>query len=153
MCFVCIWEQTAIISLYSINRLVCITETECVHCAVRTEYPGYYWGKSQASKGRYTAQAVIRRRLTAFICVQSVIGPCEICAGQSDTGTDISSSASVSINPPLLHTPLYLNTTISEEKAGVVWEPPRRGMIFLSARTLERRALPYCLLPDCRRLH
>jgi len=29
-------EQTAIISLYSINRLVCITETESVYCAVRT---------------------------------------------------------------------------------------------------------------------
>jgi hypothetical protein len=26
----------AIISLYSINWLVCITETECVYCAVRT---------------------------------------------------------------------------------------------------------------------
>jgi hypothetical protein len=36
MCFVWIWEQTAIISLYSINWLVCITETECVYCAVRT---------------------------------------------------------------------------------------------------------------------
>jgi len=32
-----IWEQTAIISLCSINWLVCITETECVYCAVRTE--------------------------------------------------------------------------------------------------------------------
>ena len=29
-------EQTAIISLYNINWLVCITETECVYCAVRT---------------------------------------------------------------------------------------------------------------------
>jgi hypothetical protein len=38
MCFVWIWEQTAIISLYSINRLVCITETECVYCAVRIGY-------------------------------------------------------------------------------------------------------------------
>ena len=38
MCFVWIWEQTAIISLYSINWLVCITETECVYCAVRTGY-------------------------------------------------------------------------------------------------------------------
>ena len=38
MCFVWISEQTAIISLYSINWLVCITETECVYCAVRTEY-------------------------------------------------------------------------------------------------------------------
>ena len=37
MCFVWIWEQTAIISLYIINWLVCITETECVYCAVRTE--------------------------------------------------------------------------------------------------------------------
>jgi hypothetical protein len=37
MCFVWIWEQTAIISLYSINGLVFITETENVYCAVRTE--------------------------------------------------------------------------------------------------------------------
>ena len=36
MCFVWIWEQTAIISLYSINWLVFITETECVYCAIRT---------------------------------------------------------------------------------------------------------------------
>jgi hypothetical protein len=37
MCFVWISEQTAIISLYSINWLVFITETECVYCAVRTD--------------------------------------------------------------------------------------------------------------------
>jgi hypothetical protein len=36
MCFVWISEQTAIISLYSINWLVCVTETQCVYCAVRT---------------------------------------------------------------------------------------------------------------------
>jgi hypothetical protein len=38
MCCVRISEQTAIISLYSINWLVFITETECVYCAVRAEY-------------------------------------------------------------------------------------------------------------------
>jgi len=38
MCFVWISEQTAIISLYNINGLVFITETECVYCAVRAEY-------------------------------------------------------------------------------------------------------------------
>ena len=38
MCFVWIWEQTAIISLYSINWLVCIIKTESVYCAVRTGY-------------------------------------------------------------------------------------------------------------------
>jgi hypothetical protein len=37
MCFVWISEQTAIISLHSINWLVFITEAECVYCAVRTD--------------------------------------------------------------------------------------------------------------------
>jgi hypothetical protein len=36
--FLRISEQTAIISLYSINWLVFITETECVYCALRAEY-------------------------------------------------------------------------------------------------------------------
>ena len=35
VCFEWICEQTAIISLYSINWLVCITETVSVYCAVR----------------------------------------------------------------------------------------------------------------------
>jgi len=38
MRFVWISEQTAVISLYNINWLVFITETECVYCAVRTVY-------------------------------------------------------------------------------------------------------------------
>jgi len=36
LCFVWISEQTTIISLYNINWLVFITESECVYCAVRT---------------------------------------------------------------------------------------------------------------------
>ena len=43
VCFVWISEQTAIISLYSINWLVCITETECVYCAVGTGYLNVIW--------------------------------------------------------------------------------------------------------------
>jgi hypothetical protein len=39
--YVCISEQTAIISLYSINWLVFITETECVYCAVRSAHTVY----------------------------------------------------------------------------------------------------------------
>ena len=35
MYFVWISEQTAIISLYSIDRMIFVTETECVYCAVR----------------------------------------------------------------------------------------------------------------------
>ena len=38
MCFVWISEQTAFISLYNINWLVFVTETDSVYCAVRTEY-------------------------------------------------------------------------------------------------------------------
>ena len=38
ICFIWISEQTAIISLYNINRLVFITDTESVYCAVRTVY-------------------------------------------------------------------------------------------------------------------
>jgi hypothetical protein len=38
LCFVWIWEQTAIISLYSINWLVFVTETENVYCAVRSAH-------------------------------------------------------------------------------------------------------------------
>ena len=37
VCFVWISQQTAIPTLYSVNRLVLITETESVFCAVRTE--------------------------------------------------------------------------------------------------------------------
>jgi hypothetical protein len=37
MCFVRLSEQTAIIFLYSINRLVFVTDVESVYCAVRTE--------------------------------------------------------------------------------------------------------------------
>jgi hypothetical protein len=38
MCFVLVLEQTAIISLHSINCFVFITEMECVYSAVRTEF-------------------------------------------------------------------------------------------------------------------
>jgi hypothetical protein len=37
MCFVCISEQAAIISVFNINWLVFITKREGVYCAVRTE--------------------------------------------------------------------------------------------------------------------
>ena len=38
VCFVWISEQTAIISLYSVNWVAFITETQCGYCAVRTGY-------------------------------------------------------------------------------------------------------------------
>ena len=50
MCFVWIWEQTAIISLYSINWLVFITETQCAYCAVRTRSLHVFHMNSQLQK-------------------------------------------------------------------------------------------------------
>jgi len=38
ICFVWIWERTAIIPLYITNWLDFITETECVYCAVRSTF-------------------------------------------------------------------------------------------------------------------
>ena len=49
MCFVWISEQTAIISLYNTDWLVCITETECVYCAVRTGYLCFVWISEQTA--------------------------------------------------------------------------------------------------------
>jgi hypothetical protein len=49
MCFVWISEQTAIISLYNINWLVCITETESVYCAVRTVFMCFMWISEQTA--------------------------------------------------------------------------------------------------------
>jgi hypothetical protein len=49
MCPIYISEQTAIISLCSINRLVCITEMVCVYCAVRTVFMCFVWISEQTA--------------------------------------------------------------------------------------------------------
>jgi len=87
MCFVWIWEQTAIISLYNINWLVCITETECVYCAVRTELLRF---RVILVFSPSTAQAFIRQPFTAKTRVWCQVGPCEICVDKSDNLTGFS---------------------------------------------------------------
>ena len=92
ICCVWIWKQTAIISLYSINWLVCIAKTECVYCAVRAEF-------------LYTIQVT----LMAECPLRSPANPCEICGGHSGTGTGFSPSTSVFPFPSaLLHTRRHL---------------------------------------------
>jgi len=53
VCFVWTSEQTAIISLYNINWLASITETESVYCAVRTGYLYRVQVKFQHLMGRW----------------------------------------------------------------------------------------------------
>ena len=62
-CFVWMWEQTAIISLYNIYWLIFITETGCVYCAVRAAL--------KSLKGRVMVQAISRLSLTAEARVRS----------------------------------------------------------------------------------
>jgi hypothetical protein len=70
MCFVWISEQTAIISLYNINWLVCITETVCVYCAVRTECWHTVWASCFPMLHGYSPQST-----SHFTCRSSTFLP------------------------------------------------------------------------------
>ena len=114
MCFVWIWEQTAIISLYSINWLVFMTERESVYCAVQTGS----WDMIVVNvwlRGSAMTQAVGWRPITVKAWVWSQVSPSEICSGQNDNVSGFSPSTSVfpcqyhSTNAPYHH-PLHVLT-------------------------------------------
>ena len=98
MCFVWISEQTAIISLYNINWLVCVTETECIYCVVRTGYlntSGVTW------LGRLGADILSLGPRRLFRTT-----PCEIYSAQSGNGTSSVLTAPcfpISATQPMLH--------------------------------------------------
>jgi hypothetical protein len=124
MCFVWIWEQTAINSLYSINWLVFITETECVYCAVRSARTLYLCvlcgSENKQRLFHYTALTgwFLKPRWNVFTAryelslrrpfnAEARIRPCDIRGGECGTGTGFSPSTSVfpsvsfySINAP-----------------------------------------------------
>jgi len=64
MCFEWIWGPRAIISLYINNRMVFITETESVYCAVRARP----WKKSFSSSKRWGALPKFLTATAAFSC-------------------------------------------------------------------------------------
>ena len=104
--FVWISEQTAIISLYSINWLVFITEKKCVHCAVRTGYLNITevnLSHLGCTMGSSCYSPVSLRRGP----VRSQASPREICGGQSSSATDFSPNTGTSVFPRLYH---YTNT-------------------------------------------
>jgi len=65
-----------------------------VYCAVRTGYfnSGQFW----CLKGPTMSEGVSHRPLIKEAWVQSQVSPCQICGGQSGTGTVFSPSAAVS---------------------------------------------------------
>jgi len=96
MCFIRIWQQTAIISLYKISWLVFITEMGSVNLAVRTEYLNIIHVTLLFQSLRAMAQTFSRRPVTAETGVWSYVGPREICSGWFGNGTDLSPSSSLS---------------------------------------------------------
>jgi hypothetical protein len=68
MCFVWIWEQTAIISLYSIKWLVFITETECVYCVVRSAHTVYLCVLCGSENKQRLFYCAVRSAHSVFMC-------------------------------------------------------------------------------------
>ena len=102
MCFVWISEQKAIISLYNINWLVFIPDTECIYCAVRTgpfpyQYPPTllhtppclhvagtrkangqnFWTFQNVKFFRASGRNEWESTLTLICCLQTVIASCK----------------------------------------------------------------------------
>ena len=119
MCFVWIWEQTAIISLYNINWLLYITKSECVYCAYRAEsfyiavvpvakdFPAIFHGlTAQAYSVSYRHPNITR--ISPCCCSQNTeFGPkCPTsfpyCAHQKSTSHFITSPSSHIFLTPLL---------------------------------------------------
>jgi hypothetical protein len=90
VCFLWISEQTPILSLYSINWLVFITEMECVYCAVRAE------SINVIQFSRCVRRAMLwPRPFSAEARVRTQVSPDEIYSGESATGTDFSPGTSL----------------------------------------------------------
>ena len=99
MCFVWIWEQTAIISLYNINWLVFYNRDAV--CLLR----GTDW-VFNCNAGNSHLNPVSLPFLTADACVKSKVSTSEICGGQSRTvrGFVPALQFSPASNfPPILH--------------------------------------------------
>jgi hypothetical protein len=93
MCFVWIWEQTAIISLYSTNLPDFITETESVYCAVRNG--SLFTIRIEFSLDDVMVQVASCLRPNAKTRIWSQFSPSEICGVQSGSGTGFSSCTPV----------------------------------------------------------
>jgi len=135
-CFVWISEQTAIISLYSNNWLVFITETECVYCAVRTKS----WNIIHTT---LQAQAVSRRPVTAEARVRSQASPGGICGGHSVNGTDFSPSTSAFPCQCIVTSAQYPSTYFSyqKDKRAKLWNLLKEQFCFGSRGALDWKVL------------
>jgi hypothetical protein len=119
MCFVWIWEQTAIISQYSTNWLVFITDGECLLRGTDWILQ-YNSDKLCFLAARALNWTVSRRSLFAEARARCQVSPCEIYGGQSGTVTVLLRAIPflpVNIIPPILHA-LLLHISLTGRKKG-----------------------------------
>ena len=170
MCFVWIWEQTAIISLYSINWLVFTTERERVYCAVRKRHL-YIIQDNLNPHISVIAQAVTRRSPTAEAHVgsQSMWYFCWTKKHFVILSCDYFLFPPVSIIPPTLpcqyhstHSPLSVSFhqcstlifiymfLLPEGKLGEVWKISKKQRFCGHSKAMDRKLLS-CSLYMARR--
>jgi len=117
-CFVWISEQT-IISLYSINWLVFITDSQSVHCAVRAEtlYNSRKFSPFKTVPWLRWSVADVSPRTSGFdprpVSVRFVADKLALEQGSPAV---LLFSPVVSIVPPLLHPHLHLNVALARTK-------------------------------------
>jgi hypothetical protein len=79
------------------------------------------------------AQAANHWRFTVEVRAGSQVGSCEICGGQSGTGTGFCASTSVyhvSIFPPMLHTHLHLHVALTRRTNGPSLGTCQKPVVF-----------------------
>jgi hypothetical protein len=137
MCFVWIWEQTAIISLCSINWLVFITETECVYCAVRTRSLYFVWIWEQtAIISLYSINWLVF--ITETECVYCAVRTRSLCFVWIWEQTAIISLYSINgfYNWDGVFTArhglnLINQPSLAEGREGIGWQPSEQQMLWL----------------------
>jgi hypothetical protein len=123
MCSVWISGQTAIISLYSSNWFVYITDMESVYCAVRAGSLNRI--RLFSSFGLAMAQAVVRRPLPVKAQLLSRVSPYAICGSQRGTGADFSPNTAFGFFRSMsCHAPYSFSTTCCSFQKEDKWTKP-----------------------------
>jgi hypothetical protein len=142
MCFAWISEQTAIISLHSINWRVFITETECVYCAVKAVSFYRIQANIRLQSGCALPQALVVG-LSPQRPDRSQVSPCDICGRQSGTNVclPVLPFFPVSIIPSMLHTPVHLHIALTRRTKGVAWELSKKQCSFGNRWTPDKKVV------------
>jgi len=137
MCFVWISEQTAIISLFNINWLVCITETQCVYCAVRAD--SLCTIQVRFSLSRRLVTGLLPRKFGFDPRLGYVTFVMDIVA-QARVSLPVILFSPFSTILPTLLTYLHLHVVLTRKTKGEPWKPSKK-IPFGKSRALGSKVL------------